>query len=61
MKIIRWLKWLWNGRPVIQYPGLHCGCCGEWVNRKFSIPTYKSTGEWWDTWGLCPECERGVK
>lgn len=54
-RFFRWLKWLWNGKPVITYPGHCCGCCGTWMWEEFTIPTYKSGGEWWNTWGLCPE------
>ena len=42
---------------MISYKGIHCGCCGKWVNRPFSIPTSRSEGEWCDTWGLCPKCK----
>lgn len=57
-QFFRWLRWLWDGKPVVTYPGYHCGCCGAWTWEKFSILTYKSYGEWWDMWGLCrDECE----
>lgn len=54
--MFKWLKWIWKGKPVIKYPGYHCGCCGKWVDWEFFIPTYKSMGEWWDTWGICSQC-----
>ena len=55
----RWVKWLKYKKPYINYTGYHCGCCGNWVNEKFKVPTYKSCGEWGDTWGLCPICKGG--
>ena len=61
--MISWLKWLLSGRPYIEYPGYHCGCCGKWVDDPFSMPTYKSIGSW-DTWGLCPKgtgCNRSMR
>jgi hypothetical protein len=56
MKIIKWLKWKLNSSPTISYSGYNCGCCGKWESEPFIIPTYKSEGKWWDTWGLCKEC-----
>ena len=55
-EMIRWLKWIIKGKPVLQYSGFNCGCCGKWVNRPFSVREYRSMGRWWDTWGLCDEC-----
>ena len=55
----RWLIWKRNGQTTIKYPGFHCGCCGEYIKQEFEIPTYKSNGEWWDTWNLCDFCEHG--
>jgi hypothetical protein len=52
------IKWVRKKKPMVTYEGFHCGCCGRWVNMKFSIPTYKSISEWWDTWGICPRCEK---
>jgi hypothetical protein len=54
--MIKWLKWIWQGRPFISYEGYNCGICGKWIWESFTIPTYKSAGEWWDTWGLCSQC-----
>ena len=54
-KLISWLTWKLKGCPVITYHGYHCGLCGKWVKEQFSIPTYKSSGKWWDTWGLCKD------
>jgi len=51
-----WLDWVSVGSPVVRYKGYNCGCCGAWVDKNFSIPTYKSAGEGFDTWGLCPSC-----
>jgi len=52
---LRWLKWLRDGKPMIAYPGFHCGCCGKWVNRPFKIPAYKSVDSWADTIDLCDD------
>jgi len=49
-----YLKWIISGKPMIVYSGFNCGCCGRWHNIKIEIPKYKSCGEWWDTWGVCP-------
>ena len=54
--ILAKLRWLLKGRPYLRYPGYHCGCCGKWVEKSFSVPVYKSQGEWGDTWGLCEAC-----
>ena len=51
---IRYLKWLWAGKPMIKYAGYNCGCCGRWWDISFEVPAYRSTGGWGDTWGLCP-------
>lgn len=50
---IRWLSWLLKGKPTLTYTGYNCGCCGRWINATFTIPKYRSHGEWWDTVGLC--------
>jgi hypothetical protein len=59
-KAKRWfnyLTWVLKGKPVIDYQGFNCGCCGAWVGAKFQLPSYKSCGVWWDTWGLCDKCK----
>lgn len=56
MKLIKWIRWRIKGRPNILYAGFHCGCCGKWVKEKIRVPTYKSDGEWLDTWGICESC-----
>jgi len=56
-----WLKWIIKGRPYITYPGYHCGLCGKWTYISFTIPKYKSDGEWLDTWGICKKCIRVKK
>ena len=58
-KFLKWLKWKRQGKPSVVYSGFNCGCCGKWVIKKFSIPTYKSIDEWWDAWGVCDECAKG--
>jgi len=55
-KLIKYIKWLREDKPMITYPGYHCGACGRWVDEEFSIPKYKSMGKWDDTWGLCKQC-----
>lgn len=55
-KFIRYIKWILKRKPYLTYEGYNCGCCGNWINEKFSIPEYKSAGKWWDTWGLCDKC-----
>ncbi|KKM63254.1 hypothetical protein LCGC14_1513270 [marine sediment metagenome] len=55
-KLISRIKWLLNNKPMIKYSGFNCGCCGKWENEEFEVPTYRSGGEWWDTWGVCEEC-----
>ena len=54
-------KKMWEkaGKPMITYTGFNCGLCGVWVKDTFSIPTYKSYNEWWDTWGMCQKCASG--
>ena len=49
--------WILEGRPMVQYKGFHCGICGKYIDKQFSIPKYESDGEWWDTWGLCENCK----
>jgi hypothetical protein len=46
---------------MIHYPGFTCGCCGNWINKPFSIPKWKSEGEYWDTIGLCVDEFKGEK
>ena len=53
-KLIAKLKWIRQGRPMIKYPGFGCGCCGKYWAIPFEVPTYESSGKWWDTWGVCP-------
>ena len=55
-RLINWLVWLWQGKPMVNYDGFNCGCCGKWVWHQYSVPTYKSDGSWWDTWDLCNDC-----
>jgi len=60
--LIAKIKWVIQGKLMINYLGFHCGCCGRWWSIPFEVPTYESCGEWWDTWGLCLEgkgCWRG--
>jgi hypothetical protein len=52
----KWLNWHTSGKPYIEYPGFHCGCCGKWIKKKHKIRKYKSRGRWADTWDLCDEC-----
>jgi len=54
----RYLWWLIKKKTYIEYDGFNCGCCGRWWDKPFKVPTYKSNGEWWDTWGLCPKEEK---
>ena len=61
--IILYLGWLLMHKPVIHYEGYHCGCCGRWHDIPFDVPEYKTCGEWWDTWGMCPDgdgCMEGM-
>lgn len=55
MELFRKIKWYLRGKPMISYPGYHCGCCGRWINKSFEIPEYDSVGPDGDTWGLCPD------
>jgi len=52
--MLKYLIWIIKGRKIIHYSGFCCGCCGKWNAIPFDIPEYKSSGDWWDTWGLCP-------
>jgi len=52
--MLRYLIWVIKRKKMIHYEGFHCGCCGKWNSIPFDIPEYKSSGDWWDTWGLCP-------
>ena len=58
MIFLHWLKWIWDGKPVIYYSGSHCGCCGNVIVGSFTIPAYLSNGTWADTWGLCEKCAK---
>jgi hypothetical protein len=49
-----WLNWLRKGKPMLQYPGQRCGCCGKYWPIPFEIRSYETLGHW-DHWGLCPE------
>lgn len=60
MQLLKYLRWLLNGKPVIEYEGCNCGCCRVWINESFVVPAYKSGGEWWDTWGICNSCLKGA-
>ena len=53
----RKIRWILQGKQQVHYSGFNCGCCGKWWNISFKIPEYRSAGEWWDTWGLCPILE----
>lgn len=57
-RLFAYFKWLWQGKPMKKYTGFNCGCCGAWNDTPFEIPTYQSYGEWYDTWGICPDCYR---
>ena len=52
----RWMKWIFDGKPMVTYNGFNCGCCGKWITQKIEIPEYKSCGRWWDTIDLCNRC-----
>ena len=56
LRLRRRIKWFFNGKPMIKYPGYNCGCCGSWNSEPFEIPEWYSDGKWWDTWGLCQKC-----
>lgn len=49
------ISWLIRGKPLLEYQGYTCGLCGKGWKIPFSIPDYQSHGDWWDTWGVCPE------
>ena len=56
------LKKIWEFLfpPPLYYEGYNCGCCGKWIHAPRWIPKRKSKGaSWWDTVGLCPQCEKG--
>lgn len=55
LNLIKWFKWLLQGKPFIKYKGFNCGCCGKWWDESFEVPAYKSEGKWWDTINLCPK------
>ena len=52
-----WFRWVCKGKPMVKYSGFNCGLCGRWCDAPFEIPEYKSAGSWWDTWGMCKDCE----
>lgn len=54
LKVVRYIRWIMDGKPMIQYSGFHCGCCGKWWAIPFEVAEYESGGEWWDGWGVCP-------
>jgi len=58
MDIKGWLKWRFKGKPMRHYEGYNCGLCGKWCIEPFDVPTYKSRGWFWDTWGICKECAK---
>jgi len=63
------IKWLFNGRPMIIYPGYYCGCCGKYCEEEHKVKNYYTKKDWFisredwskydfvwfDTWGLCPK------
>jgi len=53
-----WLKWVLGGKPMVHYNGFYCVACGKWVKEPFEIPEYQSVGGWWDTKGVCEECQQ---
>jgi len=57
-RIFSYVAWLFSGRKTIDYPGYHCGCCGKWVDKPFSIPEYDSCGKFADTVEICEECNK---
>ena len=54
------IKWILDKRPVLTYEGFVCTHCKKWISSKFSIPTYKSDGRFWDTWRICQDCKKMV-
>jgi hypothetical protein len=60
-QLFRKIKWIFQGKPMKEYEGYHCGCCGNWNGEPFKIPDYLSYGKWWDTWELCDKCIQGAK
>ncbi len=61
MIFFKWILWKLGGSKIFLYNGYHCGCCGKWVKEVFKIQKYKSQGDYWDTWDLCPDCEKEGK
>jgi hypothetical protein len=64
--MFKFLLWILRGKPVREYSGFNCGCCGKWWPIPFALPAYdlkKSKEvkgkydqvEYWESWGLCPE------
>lgn len=54
-KLLNWIKWIFKGKPMVEYNGFNCGCCGKWVRKNFQVPKYLAD-RWGDTWGLCEKC-----
>lgn len=55
-QFFKWLKWRRQGKPCVSYEGYHCGLCGAWVGKPFTVPEYKSAGKQGDAWGICDKC-----
>lgn len=53
-KFVAYRRWIKKGKPMLKYSGFNCGLCGAWHSIPFEVPEYKSAGQWWDTWGMCP-------
>lgn len=56
--IVKYLKWVFMGRPTIRYNGYRCRYCGNWFDKERNIPIYKSKGWWGDTIGICDSCKK---
>lgn len=56
MKLFKWLKWLWRGKPMVYHDGYNCGCCGKFVRSPFRLRDYESNALS-DGWGLCNRCK----
>lgn len=54
-RLIKIIKWMWNGCHFIYYEHYMCGACGRGWHVPFFVPMFDSLGEWWDTVGVCPE------
>ena len=55
-RLFKWILWILQLCPYVEYEGEHCGICGNWYNKKVRIPRYKSIDQWHDTWGICNKC-----